>query len=112
MLVLTLFRDMIVCLYRISMPIKVQPAQAAAKQFELPPATNPDNIKSVYVNNMELFISPMDARLNFNEIISDGKSIHMERRASVVMPIPHLQAIAQVLAKYVPVEKEDISKKD
>jgi hypothetical protein len=94
------------------MSSKAQAALPATKDFELPRATNPDSVKSVYVNHMEIAISPMDARLNFNEVISDGKSIQIERRASVVMSIPHLKAMAQVLAQHVPAEKEDLPKKD
>lgn len=50
----------------------------------------------------------MDARLTFNEIISDHGVITVERRAHVVMPLQHLQAMIQVLNSSFPQLEEKI----
>lgn len=64
----------------------------------MPTPINPDNVRSVYVNNMEVTLSPLDARLSFNEIILQGGVTTVERRACIVMSLQHYQAMAQVLA--------------
>jgi hypothetical protein len=63
----------------------------------IPPATNPNGVKSVYVNNMEFLMNSLEARLNFNEIIPGAGPLTVERRASVVMSLPHFLAMAQVM---------------
>ena len=68
----------------------------------IPPATNPEGVKSVYANNMELRLGAMDARLFFNEIIPDGNSLKVERRASIVMPLPHFRAMMQLFNANLP----------
>jgi len=60
-----------------------------------PPAVNPLGIRSVYSNNMEVTFSNFDVRLNFNEIIPEQGSFVVERRASIVTPIPHFKAIVE-----------------
>lgn len=63
----------------------------------LPAPINPNDVKSVYANNMEAQFSSMDARLTFNEIIADHGTITVERRAHVVMPLQHVPAMVQAL---------------
>jgi hypothetical protein len=77
------------------MPKKSRPAKTSSGQ--LPAPINPHGVQSVYANNMEAVFSTMDARLTFNEIISDHGVVTVERRAHIVMPLQHLQAVIQVL---------------
>jgi hypothetical protein len=70
-------------------------------------ATNPDNIRSVYVNNMELSVSSMDARLMFNEIITEQGHMRAERRANLVMPVLHLKAMVEVLNNFFESQKKE-----
>jgi hypothetical protein len=74
----------------------------------LPPATNPDNVKSVYSNNMEVAIGTMDTRLTFNEVVSDQGRITVERRAHVVMSNMHFQIMVKVLVEQLPKLKEQL----
>jgi hypothetical protein len=64
---------------------------------KLPVATNPDGVKSVYCNNMEVTISVFDARMMFNEVLRDRSGFTVVRRADIVMSIPHLQAMMQAI---------------
>jgi hypothetical protein len=73
-----------------------------SSQQKLPPATNPEGVKSVYSNTMELRVGGMDARLFFNEIIPDGDSLRVERRASIVMPLGHFRAMVKVFNENLP----------
>jgi hypothetical protein len=77
------------------MPKKRIPAEASPEAVPVP--INPDGIRSVYANNMEVILSSMDARLTFNEIISERGVMTIERRANIVTPLPHLLAIVQAL---------------
>jgi|GEM_PF-1441716 hypothetical protein len=68
------------------------------KPTQLPAPINPHGIKPVYVNNMQLQINGLEARLLFNEIIPDvAGAITIELRSSVVMPIWHFLAMVNVL---------------
>lgn len=74
-----------------------------SKSLQIPAAINPDGVKPVYVNNMELQMNGFEARLMFNEIIPNGQGVlTVERRASVVMPLVHFRALAAVLHANVP----------
>lgn len=75
----------------------------SSKLPKIPAAINPHGVKPVYVNNMELQINALEARLMFNEIIPDGKgALTVERRASLVMSLAHYLALADVLQKNAP----------
>jgi hypothetical protein len=60
-------------------------------------AANPDNIRAVYVNNMEVHVSGWDARLAFNEIIPEGDAVRMERRVEIITSLPHFLAMVEAL---------------
>ena len=69
----------------------------------LPKTTNPDGVKSVYVNNMEFIMNGMEARLLFNEVIMEtGNALAVERRATVVMRLQHFVAMAHLLQNQAP----------
>jgi hypothetical protein len=76
---------------------KVPKQDAELASVKLPGPINPLGVQSVYSNNMQLMLSALDARLLFNEILSEGGPIMVERRANIVMPVPHLRAMAKVL---------------
>jgi hypothetical protein len=59
--------------------------------------TNPLNVRSVYVNNLQVAGSSMDMRLIFSEIILDHGKASVEQRANIVMSIPHFIATVQLL---------------
>jgi hypothetical protein len=82
---------------------KTKPSERAPK---IPATINPDGVKPVYVNNMELQMNALEARLSFNEIIPGPEGLTVERRASLVMSVGHFLALAQVLAKNVPAALE------
>ncbi len=63
----------------------------------LPPLTNPLAIRSVYTNNMDVAGGPLDVRLDFHELFPNQGTIARERRASVVMSVPHFKAMVKVL---------------
>ena len=64
----------------------------------LPAPIDPDGVKSVYSNNMEVSVSVFDARLLFNEVLVDhGGKLTVVKRANVAMSIPHLQAMMQAI---------------
>jgi|ERR1039457_2390645 homoserine dehydrogenase len=67
---------------------------------ELPPVANPDGVRSVYCNNMEVAMGTMDTRLTFNEIIIDQGKLSIERRAHIVTPNKHFHAMVKVLLDY------------
>jgi homoserine dehydrogenase len=67
---------------------------------ELPPVVNPDGVRSVYCNNMEVTMGAMDTRLTFNEIIADQGKLSIERRAHIVTPNKHFHAMVKVLVDY------------
>ncbi len=69
---------------------KIQP-------IKLPPAINPDGIRTVYSNNMETTASSLDVCLFFNHVIPSGQTVTVERRASVVMSFQHFAAVVAVL---------------
>ena len=62
----------------------------------LPDPINPLGVRSVYSNSMELILGTLDVRLTFNEIIADHGTITVERRAHVVMPLQHFEAMVNV----------------
>jgi hypothetical protein len=63
----------------------------------LPPLTNPLEIRAVYTNNMDVAAGPLDVRLDFHELFPNEGAISRERRASVVMSVPHFKAMVKVL---------------
>ena len=71
--------------------------QKGAEEPTFPPAINPLGVRSVYSNNLEITFSSLDVRFNFNEIIAEQGTITVERRASIVTPIPHFKAIVEAL---------------
>jgi hypothetical protein len=77
------------------MPKRSLPNKTSSQ--ELPAPINPHDVQSVYSNNMEVVCSSLDARLAFNEIISDHGVVTVVRRAHVVTPLQHLRAMAQAL---------------
>jgi hypothetical protein len=83
-----------------------KPAEVATPT--LPSATNPDNVRSVYCNNMEVSFGPLDARLTFNEVIQDGGKFVVERRANIVMAHSHFQAMLRVLVDHEAKMREQI----
>ena len=88
-----------------SHPAKKAPEAAAV---QLPAPTNPDNVRSVYANNMEVSFGPLDARLTFNEVIMDGGTFVVERRANIVMAHSHFQAMLRVLVDHEAKMREQI----
>jgi hypothetical protein len=69
----------------------------------LPSVTNPDGVKAVYINNMDVLLNALEARLLFNEITADSAgALTIERRASIVMSLQHFLAMAQVLRDQMP----------
>jgi len=82
-------------------PLKMAKTKTSAAPA-LPSATNPDNIKSVYCNNMEVAIGTMDTRLTFNEVQIDQGKITVERRAHVVMSNTHFQVMVKMLVEQLP----------
>jgi hypothetical protein len=62
-----------------------------------PSPANAEGIPSVYTNNVQFSLSPIDVRLLFNEIIMDQGGPRAERRANVVMSIEHFKAFAEVI---------------
>lgn len=71
--------------------------QPAIVQPQVPLATNPLGVKSVYSNNMDVTAGPLDVRLDFHEILPDQGKLVRERRASVVMSVPHFRAMMKLL---------------
>ncbi len=91
---------------------RVSKKNPAPAPVGLPAPVNPRGVESVYANNMQLTISSMDARLLFNEIIAEGGPLTVERRANVVMPIPHLRAMATVLIENIKKHDERAAAKE
>lgn len=67
---------------------------------EHPTVVNPDGVRSVYCNNMEVTMGTMDTRLTFNEIITDQGKLSIERRAHIVTSNKHFHAMVKVLVDY------------
>ncbi len=86
------------------------PVSKAAIPAPLPPATNPLNIGSVYVNNVQLASANIfDVRILFNEVvIEEGKRVTVERRANIVMSVSEFMALVQLLNANVPVIQKSI----
>jgi hypothetical protein len=74
-----------------------------AGTLPIPPASNVENVPSVYINSAEvLSMNQIDVRIAFNEIVVEGKDdIANVRRANIVMSVPHFIALAQMLAENV-----------
>ena len=88
-------------------------AKSPITALALPKATNPNGVKPIYINNMDFTLSSLDAHLLFNEISPDGSGgLSVERRAIVVMTLPHLVAIAQVLQAHLPKVLEVLKAQD
>jgi hypothetical protein len=68
-----------------------------AKPVALPSVSNPDGVRSVYFNAMEVAVSNRDVRLLFNEIIQDPPDVRFERRANVVTSLPHFVQMVDML---------------
>ena len=66
----------------------------------LPAVSNPLGIRSVYTNNMDITGGPLDVRLDFMKYPRSRKLVR-ERRASVVMSVPHFRAMVKVLNDHV-----------
>jgi hypothetical protein len=60
------------------------------------PTTNPLGIRSVYINNMDMVGSSLDVRLEFFELVPDQGQLVREKRASIVMSVPHFRAMVAV----------------
>src|ERR1022692_284045 len=59
-----------------------------------PVVTNPDGIRTVYCNQMNIALSQWDVHLMFNEVVFslDGSPV-VEKRADVVMAHGHFRAM-------------------
>ena len=63
----------------------------------MPPAANAAEVPSLYVNNVEvLSISTIEVRLGFNKIAVEGKNGTTERKANIVMSVPHFIAMTNM----------------
>jgi hypothetical protein len=69
--------------------------EIAVSEIEI---TNPDDVRSVYCNNVQLSLTPWDVRLLCMEIgvSSDGSPVQA-MRANVVMSISHADALLKAL---------------
>jgi hypothetical protein len=81
-------------------------------KWEIPlqdiPVVNPNNIQSVYTNNVIVMNAPFDIRLVFNEMVSEGlgKPVQAVLRANVCMTPAHAKALADALTGAVEQYKE------
>jgi hypothetical protein len=66
------------------------------------PVSNPDNVRSVYANNVGLTVTPWDLRLLFSEIVvnEQGKP-SVQLRANVVLTPAHAKALSDALVRNV-----------